>query len=133
MTSKEFVIWLQGFVEGSNNFNLTPSGWDALKEKLKEVNDEPETIGTPIGDGFGVPNTTPMWQHPHYTNPYQSPYSITFTTGSSGTTVSPYVTSFDGLLSTSTTRWNPSGSSWTYTNGKNKEEEEDVKYPPYTT
>ena len=37
MTSKEFVIWLQGFIEASHHYNLTPSAWDALKDKLKTV------------------------------------------------------------------------------------------------
>lgn len=40
MTSKEFVIWTKGFVAGSNNFNLTPAGWQELKDKLAEVKDE---------------------------------------------------------------------------------------------
>jgi hypothetical protein len=39
MTSKEFIIWLKGFVAGSNNFNLTPAGWDEVKEQLEKVND----------------------------------------------------------------------------------------------
>ena len=39
MTSKEFVIWLKGFVAGSNNFNLTPAGWDKVKEQLDKIND----------------------------------------------------------------------------------------------
>lgn len=39
MTSNEFVIWLKGFVAGSNNFNLTPAGWDEVKEQLDKVND----------------------------------------------------------------------------------------------
>ena len=39
MTSKEFIIWLKGFIEGSNNYNLTPSGWEALKSNLEQVED----------------------------------------------------------------------------------------------
>jgi DNA-binding PadR family transcriptional regulator len=39
MTSKEFIIWLKGFIAGSNNYNLTPSGWEALKNNLEKVND----------------------------------------------------------------------------------------------
>jgi len=38
MTPKEFIFWLKGFIAGSNNFNLTPSGWDELKETLNKVN-----------------------------------------------------------------------------------------------
>jgi len=38
MTSNEFVIWLKGFIAGSNNYNLTPQGWEALKNNLEKVN-----------------------------------------------------------------------------------------------
>jgi hypothetical protein len=41
MTSKEFVIWLKGFVTASNSYNLTPAAWDQLKKKLENVNDNP--------------------------------------------------------------------------------------------
>lgn len=37
MTPEQFVLWMQGFVEGSNAYNLTPAGWDTVKAKLKEV------------------------------------------------------------------------------------------------
>jgi hypothetical protein len=37
MTPEEFVIWLQGFVAASHHYNLTPAGWDELKEQLKKV------------------------------------------------------------------------------------------------
>ena len=43
MDSKTFVVWLRGFVAGSNNYNLTPSGWDELKEKLNSVTDANQT------------------------------------------------------------------------------------------
>jgi hypothetical protein len=39
MTSSEFVMWLKGFVAGSNNYNLTPQGWEALKHNLEKVDD----------------------------------------------------------------------------------------------
>ena len=38
MTAEEFVIWLHGFIAGSNSYNLTPQGWDKLKEMLEQVN-----------------------------------------------------------------------------------------------
>ncbi len=51
MTSKEFVIWLQGFTEGVHQYNITPMQWDILKAKLAEVNDT-----QPIGyTGADVP------------------------------------------------------------------------------
>ena len=38
MTSNEFVIWMKGIVVASNNYNITPSTWDEIKENLKDVN-----------------------------------------------------------------------------------------------
>jgi hypothetical protein len=37
MTSREFVIWLRGFITASNHYNLTPSAFEELKEILKQV------------------------------------------------------------------------------------------------
>ena len=116
MTSKEFVLWLKGFTEGVHEFNITPKQWDILKEKLAEVND-----GTPIGEGgWGTPNTTPMWQHPHYVDPY-NPYKVTCTPGTTITTTpgSGSITIGNppfGFGSTSTAYGYPSGSAWSYTN-----------------
>lgn len=130
MTSKEFVLWLKGFTDGVHEFNVTPKQWDTLKEKLAEVKDE-KRIGTPIGEGgWGTPNTTPVWQHPHYVDPY-NPYKITCQPGTTLTTTpgsgsitiaNPYIASFGtgSTLtynpSTSTTYGYPSGSAWSYTN-----------------
>ena len=38
MRPAEFIIWLKGFVAASNNYNLTPAGWETLKEELAKVN-----------------------------------------------------------------------------------------------
>jgi hypothetical protein len=120
MTSKEFVIWLKGFTEGVHDFAITPKQWDYLKEKLAEVND-----GTPIGEGgWGTPNTTPMWQHPHYVDPY-NPYKVTCTPGTTITTT-PGVGSITignppfGFGTTSTAYGYPSGSAWSYTTSNEK-------------
>jgi hypothetical protein len=37
MSSEEFCVWLAGFIEASNHYNLTPAGWQAVRDKLKEV------------------------------------------------------------------------------------------------
>ena len=96
MTSKEYVIWLHGFVEACNEYAPTPKQWDTLKDKLNEVAD-------PVSLPIGVPNTTPsIWQHPHYVDPYK----ITCATGSSGTMV---------YNPSTTTQMYPSGSAWSYT------------------
>jgi hypothetical protein len=44
MTPYEFVIWMKGFVAGSNNFNLTPAGWQELKDTLEKVEEKDKKI-----------------------------------------------------------------------------------------
>jgi hypothetical protein len=57
MTSKEFVLWLQGFTQGVHEYNITPKQWDALKDALATVNDEPNyNIHPPYVNGKGHPN-----------------------------------------------------------------------------
>lgn len=129
MTSKEYVIWLKGFVEACHEYAPTPKQWDALKDKLAQVKDELKSIGVPIG----VPNITPapIMPLPYYPNPLDNPYKITCSTGSFGTsspgfavTTTPGYGSITYNPSTTTTAY-PSGSAWSYTNtGYN---------PPYTT
>jgi len=129
MTSKEFVIWLQGFTEGVHQYNITPMQWDILKAKLAEVNDT-----QPIGyTGADVPNTQPFprWQEPHtyYPNveipcvkPNGTAPSPGFVTPSTpgitiastpGSSISTIIT--PNGMSTSTTYGYPSGSAWNYT------------------
>ena len=130
MTSKEFVVWMQGFVEACNDYSPTPKQWDTLKDKLGEVKDEP-THSIP----FGVPNTAPIQTLP-FIQPYDpyNPYKITsesgttltVSSGSSGTiVVTPGYGSITYNPSTSTTYGYPSGSAWHYTNN--------TYNPPYTT
>ena len=40
MTSRDFVIWFKGFMDGAHHHNITPAQGDMLKEKIKEVNDD---------------------------------------------------------------------------------------------
>jgi hypothetical protein len=135
MNSKEYVIWLKGFVEACHEYAPTPKQWDALKDKLTEVNDD-STPSFP----FGTPNTTPVnpfpkWQQPHYPNPFDKPFidpynpykvtcrgeetptgtTITTTPGVGSITIAnpPF-----GFGVTSTAYGYPSGSAWHYTNNK---------------
>ena len=47
MTTKDFVIWLQGFVTACNEFQPTPKQWDRVKEVLDSV-EELKTISYPL-------------------------------------------------------------------------------------
>ena len=38
MTSNEFVIWLKGFTQAINDYDITPARWASIKDKLDEVN-----------------------------------------------------------------------------------------------
>ena len=53
MTSKEFVIWLKGFVAGSSNYNLTPKGWDEVKQQLNNITDASQ-----VSFNFGPTSTS---------------------------------------------------------------------------
>jgi hypothetical protein len=74
MNSKEFVLWLKGFVEGVHDFNIIPKQWDYLKQKLSEVNDDVIPMGGLLTDHnrFGTSTTTSL----------PSGSTITYTTSS---------------------------------------------------
>jgi hypothetical protein len=91
MTSQEYTQWLKGFLDAVDNYSITKKQFDAIREKLKEVDDTPQSIGNPIGNGG--------WWHGTAT-PYSIPLSGTITTG--------------GTITTSNY---PSGSTLTYTTG----------------
>jgi hypothetical protein len=133
MTSKEFVIWLKGFTQGIEEYNITPTPtqWNVIKDKLAEVNDDqPKPIGY---TGADVPNTQPFprWQEPHTYYPNveipcvkpngtaPSPYFVTPSTPGITFSTTPgsgigTITTPNGM-STSTTYGYPSGSAWNYT------------------
>jgi hypothetical protein len=127
MTSKEFVLWLQGFTQGVHEHNITPKQWDALKDVLSKVNDEP-TPSFP----FGVPNTGIIQTlQPYATDPY-NPYTINCASGSSGTTSIGTITTTPGggsityatpqfrtFTTSGTAAGYPSGSTISYTTTHN--------------
>ena len=138
MTSKEFTLWLKGFITACNEYSPTPKQWDIIKEELDRVSDN---IGTPIGPGWGIPNMgpitpTPLVQPPP-TDPY-NPYKVTCTPGTTSpgfevtttpgygyiTIANPNLVSWGtgSLTTTTNARFPISGSNVTYTT-----------YQPYTT
>jgi len=96
MTSQEYTQWLRGFLDAVDNYDITKKQFDTIREKLKEVDD---TTGTPIGNGWGIPNWGGTITYPS-TTPYSIPLTGTITTGGTLTTTSY-----------------PSGSTVTYTTG----------------
>jgi hypothetical protein len=132
MTSKEYVLWLKGFTEGVHEFNITPKQWDLLKDKLAEVKDDSTSSPFPFGVPNSSPNTQtfPKWQEPHKVNPfYVGDVPLANPIGSSGTgTTQTIVTTTPGYGTltydpSTTTRWNPSGSNWSYTHYKTHNED----------
>jgi hypothetical protein len=93
MTSQEYTQWLKGFLDAVDNYAITKKQFDAIREKLKEVDDTTQSIGNPITIGNG-------WWNGGTTTPYSIPLSGTITTG--------------GTITTSNY---PSGSTLTYTTG----------------
>jgi len=91
MTSQEYTQWLKGFLDAVDNYAITKKQFDAIREKLKEVEDAPTHTPITIGNGWWSGGTT---------TPYSIPLSGTITTG--------------GTITTSNY---PSGSTLTYTTG----------------
>jgi len=120
MTSKEFVLWLQGFTQGVHEHNITPKQWDALKDTLAKVNDEP-TLTFPIN----TPNTAPHLLNLPNLNPH-NPFTVNGNPVSFGTTIGIITTTPGGgsityatpQFVTSTATGYPSGTTVNYTSGK---------------
>jgi hypothetical protein len=98
MTSQEYTQWLKGFLDAVDNYDITKKQFDAIREKLKEVDDTTHNIGTP---------GTPYWGGFGTTTPYSIPLSGTITTGGTITT--------SGYASGSTLTYTTGNSTGTYT------------------
>ena len=91
MNSKDFTIWLKGFVSASNNYNLTPAGWDTLKEELSKVDDRHEGVlinpHIPFNPPYVSDNFTIGPDGAYERDPNQPSFgtpNFTYTTGSAG-------------------------------------------------
>ena len=80
MTSSKFVIWLKGFTEACNDFTPTPKQWDRIKEVLNEIQDYNDNLGIDIEIDDYKPSTNLF------------PGAITFTSGSSNTSITNFPT-----------------------------------------
>ena len=94
MTSQEYTQWLKGFLDAVDNYDITKKQFDAIREKLKEVDDTTQNIGTPIGNGGWWGGTTTPYSIPLTgtimaggtitTSNYPSGSTLTYTTGNTG-------------------------------------------------
>lgn len=78
MTSKEFVIWMKGFMEACNDFTATPKQWDRIKEELDKVNDNYNSISIGVG-GTAVLNGPNL--NTSFTQKYPENSTWTYTNG----------------------------------------------------
>jgi len=56
MTPHEFVIWLKGFAQAANVYNITPNQWDTICDQLAKVKD------TPNSNEYTVPVGKRIWE-----------------------------------------------------------------------
>ena len=126
MNKDQFIYWLKGFAKAVNEEGPTPGQWGIIASELNKIKDCPD-YGSPIEEF--KPN--PMWQEPHYVNPWDK-YKVTCQpsdTNLTGTATSESIIT-DGfiqdlsvtraqppftLTTTSTAYGHPSGSTVSYT------------------
>ena len=104
MTSRDFVIWMKGFMEACNDFTATPKQWDRIKEVLYEVDDNELELDyeeeSPI-PGYLSGTSLPLSGSISAAQSY--PSTITFSSGSSNMHITATV-------------WNDKMGHWHYTN-----------------
>ena len=116
MTSQEYTQWLKGFLDAIDNYAITKKQFDSIREKLKEVDDTPQSIGNPIGNGG-------WWG----TTPYSIPLSGTCTTSgslgiSNGNTIT-YTTGNNSVGTTYTIGGNITSTNTAYVNRSSEDDE----------
>ena len=73
MNNEQFIYWLKGYAAGHEHAP-TPKQWETIVSELDKIKDCPD-FGSPIEEF----KPSPMWQEPHYVNPWDK-YKITCTT-----------------------------------------------------
>lgn len=77
MTPEEFVIWLRGFAQAANEYNVTPKQWQDVKDKLDTVQIEEYDImeeteineyGFIEGDDWDITVTSGSFDINYYTH-----------------------------------------------------------------
>ena len=58
MTANEFVLWLKGFADAANPYNITPKQWDDICSQLAKVKDQTNKGEYLISNESGMHGTT---------------------------------------------------------------------------
>jgi hypothetical protein len=58
MTPEQFVVWLKGFAQAANVYNITPSQWDTICDQLTKVIDNTHSSEYTIPVGRRIWETT---------------------------------------------------------------------------
>lgn len=56
MTSRDFAVWMKGFITACNEYQPTPKQWEKIKEVLQNV-EELKNISYPV-DILNLPDNT---------------------------------------------------------------------------
>lgn len=118
MTKHDFILWLKGFMDGTNKHQPTPKQWEQIREKLDEVEMEeltwPETTNPPS------PFSAPFQPYINpYTSPSTDPYKVTCDGTSTGKLTQSHSAGLDTITlensTTDTTIGYPEGTQFSYT------------------
>jgi len=109
MTSRDFTIWMKGFMEACNDYTATPKQWDRIKEVLYEVEDYDDNPGIDSEIDGCHPSWTPIY-NPNLTVPQTGVMHI-----SGSVTTSSYLCGHSNGT-TANTVWNDKMGCWHYTN-----------------
>jgi hypothetical protein len=82
MTANEFIIWLKGFANAANPYNITPKQWDDICSQLAKVKIDNNSIaGTRYNldnnQIWGVTNTTGRLDVSHKTDNHETKTLLT--------------------------------------------------------
>ena len=117
MNKEQFIFWLKGFAKAVNEEGPTRGQWGIIASELSKIEDCPN-YGSPIEEF----KPSPMWQEPHYVNPWDK-YKITCQPGDTNlTTTSGSGTSYNAssIITNGNTTWTnlPKGANVSYTSNQ---------------
>ena len=113
MNKEQFIYWLKGYAAGHEHAP-TPKQWETIVSELDQIKDCPD-FGSPIEEF----KPSPMWQEPHYVNPWDK-YKITCQPGDTNLTTTSGSGTTYGIITNGNTSWTnlPKGANVSYTSNQ---------------